>query len=562
MAFDFRALQIQASKIIASGSTGRNALLLIYPYSSATDNAGGVNFPITGIGTDVMAFFSGAISSKGVSDSHGTTLYGGDVHYSGSLYIDGTISASQGTVLLSGSNFGVGQEVLSSISGSTLNFRTLAGAGSVAVTTNGDTIVFSGSGGGTNLSILDEGVEITPSASSLNFVGAAVLASASGDSVTISIAGGSGSAGTIEVKATGSTIAPTASFVDFRGPALTSVTPSGFGVIVSYNTGTLETQEQGSSLASDTKVLNFTGPGVSSSVNGNNVDIIISGSGDITSGSNVGGGNEVFKQKNGSSLEFRTFVAGPNVTVNTNGDAIEVSGSATSLSGTIIASDYMASANELVFVAAEGITASLPSTPSDGDEVAFMLSTNNRFVLNASPNSFFHHGHAYEQFQGWGSFRIYKYATAASAWYVMHSNHDFRLQGRGRREADGNGVISNAAISYQTVDTANATGQSQMVEIKFTVTARSGSSGDGPAAYWKGHGLFTTPTVGANSGSMVRNFLVFDTQQKDAAMSDANITFVTSGSTVELFLTGTTSGDPTEFVVDYEISDGNYSRVL
>lgn len=552
MAFDFRALQIQASKIIASGSTGRNALLLIYPYSSATDNAGGVNFPATGIGTDVMAFFSGAVGSKGVSGSHGTTLYGGDVHYSGSLYIDGTISASQGTVLLSGSNFGGGQEVFSGISGSTLNFRTLVGTGAVSVTTAGDTVVISGSGGtggGTDLSILDEGVEITPSASSLNFVGTAVLASASGDSVTISITGGTGSAGTIEVKATGSTIAPTASFIDFRGAALTNVTPSGFGVIVSHNTGALETQEQGSSLASDTQVLNFTGPGVSSSVNGNSVDVIISGS--ITTGSNFGGQAEVFSGISGSVLNFRTFNAGPNITINTNGDNIEVSGATSGLSNVLVTTNYAASAGDLLLVAVDDISASLPASPSDGDLVGVLMGANNRFILDARPNQFLHTNENFENIQGTSTYRAYRYSSVSSRWISVESNYDFRLQGKDRPEITTSGVSTTPAFTYSIIDSVN---KGKPVKINVDILAISASA----IANWKGSGVFSTPLTGASSGSMVLHFNVFDIEQKQSGMEIADVNFVVSASSAQMFVTG--AAGSTEFVINYEIEDSNFHQ--
>lgn len=87
MAFDFRALQVRTNKLIASGSTGRNALLLIYPVAASSDLAGGINasaFPATGIGTDVFMFVSGASGDKDGS-SPTVTVFGGDVHVSGTL---------------------------------------------------------------------------------------------------------------------------------------------------------------------------------------------------------------------------------------------------------------------------------------------------------------------------------------------------------------------------------------------------------------------------------------------------------------------------------------------
>jgi len=94
MTFDFRANQFRGNKLIASGSTGTNASLLIYDIAAddiVNPNQGLINpsnFSVTGIGTDVFLFVSGAIDSKNVADSHGLTLFGGDTHTSGSIYID------------------------------------------------------------------------------------------------------------------------------------------------------------------------------------------------------------------------------------------------------------------------------------------------------------------------------------------------------------------------------------------------------------------------------------------------------------------------------------------
>jgi hypothetical protein len=47
--------------------------------------------------------------------------------------------------------------------------------------------------------------------------------------------------------------------------------------------------------------------------------------GDVNDGANVGGGQEVFKAKNGSDLEFRTLTAGTNISVTTVGDTVQIS---------------------------------------------------------------------------------------------------------------------------------------------------------------------------------------------------------------------------------------------
>ena len=56
----------------------------------------------------------------------------------------------------------------------------------------------------------------------------------------------------------------------------------------------------------------------------------ISSSGHTTDGTsaiNVGGGNEVYYQKVDNELQFRTIVAGPNVTINQRSETIEISSS-------------------------------------------------------------------------------------------------------------------------------------------------------------------------------------------------------------------------------------------
>jgi hypothetical protein len=57
------------------------------------------------------------------------------------------------------------------------------------------------------------------------------------------------------------------------------------------------------------------------------------GGGGVTSASNVGTGAEVFKQLTGSDLEFRTLVAGANVTITENADDIEIAASGGGSSG-------------------------------------------------------------------------------------------------------------------------------------------------------------------------------------------------------------------------------------
>ena len=88
MSIDFRANQIRTNKLIASGSTGRNAKLIIYPVDVASDLQGGITsgFPSTGIGSDTFVFFSGSKSGFN-NPTNGVVTFGGDVFVSGGLRV-------------------------------------------------------------------------------------------------------------------------------------------------------------------------------------------------------------------------------------------------------------------------------------------------------------------------------------------------------------------------------------------------------------------------------------------------------------------------------------------
>lgn len=89
MTYDFRASQVRTNKLITSGSTGTNAALLVYPFSSAQNQSGSINtalFATGSIGQDVFIFVSGAINSTNTS-TQGVTVFGGDVKISGSFQV-------------------------------------------------------------------------------------------------------------------------------------------------------------------------------------------------------------------------------------------------------------------------------------------------------------------------------------------------------------------------------------------------------------------------------------------------------------------------------------------
>lgn len=107
---DFLAKRVRTRAIIGSGDNSERPSLLVYPETSAINNFGGFTNPnmLEHVGTDVINFFSGSIGSMVYTDEDGITqphngergvnLFGGDIHVSGTLLIDGSV-ISNGTNL-------------------------------------------------------------------------------------------------------------------------------------------------------------------------------------------------------------------------------------------------------------------------------------------------------------------------------------------------------------------------------------------------------------------------------------------------------------------------------
>lgn len=96
MALDFRATQVRTNKIIASGSTGTNASLLVYPFASALNLSGGLDpskFITGSIGQDAFLYVSGVIGSLDAA-TRAAVVLGGDLHISGNLRVAGTLTAT------------------------------------------------------------------------------------------------------------------------------------------------------------------------------------------------------------------------------------------------------------------------------------------------------------------------------------------------------------------------------------------------------------------------------------------------------------------------------------
>lgn len=104
MPIDFRASQIQTNKIIASGSTGTATGAQIVVYSHLADNSISPNqgfidktvFVTSSIGTDIFLYVSGGIGEKDVGGSQAISVFGGDLHVSGNLTVDGTYPSGGG----------------------------------------------------------------------------------------------------------------------------------------------------------------------------------------------------------------------------------------------------------------------------------------------------------------------------------------------------------------------------------------------------------------------------------------------------------------------------------
>lgn len=85
MPLDFKARQIRTAQIIASGST--KTPLIVYGSGSALDYYGSTPASLlSNVGSDTFFFVSGSIGTKDLSRSTGTSVFGGDLVVSGTIY--------------------------------------------------------------------------------------------------------------------------------------------------------------------------------------------------------------------------------------------------------------------------------------------------------------------------------------------------------------------------------------------------------------------------------------------------------------------------------------------
>lgn len=125
MAKDFRATQIETTKIILSGGIGSKGIGgLVYSGSVATNRSGGIPLSmLSDVGTDVFLFVSGTKSNTDFNRTD-VTLFGGDVVISGTLYAERQVievdSVADGDFFVTG-NFYVRPDVDSNPSFSVVN---------------------------------------------------------------------------------------------------------------------------------------------------------------------------------------------------------------------------------------------------------------------------------------------------------------------------------------------------------------------------------------------------------------------------------------------------------
>lgn len=318
------------------------------------------------------------------------------------------------------------------------------------------------------------------------------------------------------------------------------------------------------------------------------------------SGSNFGGGQEVFTGVSGSDLNFRTFAAGPGATVNTNGDVIEVSGAVTPLSRVYIdpssVTAYSASAGEFIMVDFNTINGALgvgrPDTAvkinlpnesalNEGSKIGIMIQNNSIDTTGVLNNP------VYVDFGDTNSGLVepsngnapvfHQFANPNDmAFYEVYGD-DVNIEKAWRLTARSQGSkYAPIDAAHHFVETTSNTATPQIrrvlryfskyapgegsggtivngVRVSFDVTATSGTLAGGYTfAEWKGTAFFYT-----GSSGMVQHNVTFDTIRKDTAAASWNINFAVNGPGIECWVTGSSGGvtvfSPTFTVLDQTI---------
>ena len=136
MAKDFRATQVETTKIILSGGIASSTIGgAIYSGSVATNRSGGIpSAMLNDVGTDVFLFVSGTKSNSDFTRA-GVTLFGGDIVVSGTMYAERQVIEVDGIVdgdLIVTGNLLVKPDANSNVS---VDFRNFAGDSLLTVST-------------------------------------------------------------------------------------------------------------------------------------------------------------------------------------------------------------------------------------------------------------------------------------------------------------------------------------------------------------------------------------------------------------------------------------------
>ena len=129
-----------------------------------------------------------------------------------------------------------------------------------------------GGGGGTDITIQDEGVDLTTALTTIDFTGVGVTATAVGNVVTVDVP-----ASAITAKEEGVDLTTAMSSIDFIGSAITATT-SGNDVTVTVNASAISASDEGVELTTGVDSLNFVGAGITATNTGNALTITVTGS--------------------------------------------------------------------------------------------------------------------------------------------------------------------------------------------------------------------------------------------------------------------------------------------
>jgi hypothetical protein len=141
---------------------------------------------------------------------------------------------------------------------------------------------------GSKITVQDEGSNIVPNATTINFVGSGVTASNVGGVATVTVS--SGLSG-IAVQEEGSNVVDSANTINFVGSSVTASNVSGVATITVSSSSGIAVQEEGSNVVATANTVNFVGAGVTASNVGGVATVTI-----------PGGGSGITVQEEGSNI--------------------------------------------------------------------------------------------------------------------------------------------------------------------------------------------------------------------------------------------------------------------